>query len=108
MVISEEVENNWIPFSWVFPVIFVSWKDLEKSCTLDAYFFMRFINLCFWLTAVPAFWSAFLLWPVYSTASGDQKGFYQPSILNVTKASDDDSLWRLWFPGTSRYFFHDS
>ena len=87
----KSVNASWLPLSWVPAIMRVPWKTLENSTTLDAYFFLRFIYLCFWLTMVPGFWAAFSLWPIYSTAGGGQEGFYRPSIANVP-----DEGWQIW------------
>eukprot|EP00814_Leptocylindrus_danicus_P009946 CAMPEP_0116005614 /NCGR_PEP_ID=MMETSP0321-20121206/1263_1 /TAXON_ID=163516 /ORGANISM="Leptocylindrus danicus var. danicus, Strain B650" /LENGTH=724 /DNA_ID=CAMNT_0003474061 /DNA_START=48 /DNA_END=2219 /DNA_ORIENTATION=+ len=92
MAVPIRLNEHWIPFSWVWTVLEISWEQLQ-GVGLDAYFFLRFIQLCFWLTAVPAFWAIIILWPVYATAGGGKEGFYKPSLANVDQAS-----WRLWFP----------
>lgn len=94
MAVPIRLNEHWIPFSWVCTVLDISWEQLQvDGVGLDAYFFLRFIQLCFWLTAVPACWAMIFLWPVYATAGGGKEGFYKPSVANVDQAS-----WRLWFP----------
>ena len=91
MVSFQGLNDNRMPLSWVPTILSVRWETLHQSVTLDAYFFLRFIYLCFWLTMVPGFWAAFSLWPIYSTAGGGQTGFYRPSIVNIK-----DEGWQIW------------
>lgn len=50
------IPNSVIPLGWIPSVFRVSWNQILKAGGLDAYFFLRFLRLCFQVTAVSGFW----------------------------------------------------
>ena len=79
---------------WCIPVHSTPWSTFRHLAGLDAYFFLRYIRMCFKITAVSSFWATIILCPVYATGGGDQSGFYHFSMANVLQ----DDLGRVWVP----------
>jgi hypothetical protein len=73
-----------IPFEWVKPVYDVKWRHVREVAGLDAYFFLRYIRMCFKITAVSALWGSIILFPVYASGQNGAVGWYHVSMANVT------------------------
>ena len=88
-----ELPKSILPLSWVPTVFNASWTTVRNCGGLDAYFFLRFIRLCFRITFVSSCWGMIVLWPVFAGGGGAATGWYYFSMANVPNSS-----WRLWFP----------
>jgi hypothetical protein len=82
-----------LPLAWVPSVLRVSWPQVRNLCGLDAYFFLRYIRLCFQLSAVGAFYGMLVLSPIYASGGNDAHGWYHLSMANLQSGS-----WKLWWP----------
>lgn len=82
-----------LPLSWIPSILRVSWGQVRKMCGMDAYMFLRYIRMCFQITAVSGLWGMVILWPVFATGGNDAHGWYYFSMANIASGS-----WRLWFP----------
>lgn len=82
-----------LPFSWVPSIMRVSWSQVRHLCGMEAYFFLRYIRLCFQVTAVSGLWGTVVLWPIYASGGNGAHGWYHLSMANLESGS-----WRLWFP----------
>ena len=76
-----------LPFSWILPVMRVSWSQVRKHGGLDAYLFLRYIRMCLVITCVSGFWCMVVLAPVYYNAGVDAEGWYHISLANVPNQS---------------------
>ena len=88
-----EVPKSCIPCNWVPSVIRATWHTVRKCGGLDAYFFLRFIAMCFRITAVSGFWGVLILWPIFASGGDGAVGWYHYSMANVRSGSD-----RNWIP----------
>jgi len=82
-----QLKSSDLPFSWVLPVMRVSWSQVRKHGGLDAYSFLRYIRMCLVITCVSGFWCMAILAPVYATAGGETEGWYHISLANVPDQS---------------------
>ena len=87
------LSKSMLPLSWAPGILRVSWLQVRNSAGMDGYFFLRYIRLCFQVTAVTGLWGIVILWPVYATGGNDAHGWYHLSMANLKYGS-----WRLWFP----------
>jgi len=88
-----DIPKSILPFSWVPTIFGTSWLTVRKCAGLDAYFFLRFIRMCFRITFVSGLWGMVVLWPVFASGDGGATGWYYFSMANVLNGD-----WRLWFP----------
>lgn len=88
-------------FEWVYPIYSAQWSTFRELAGLDAYFFLRYIRMCFKITAVSTIWAAIILCPVYATGGGGQTGFYHFSMANILQ----DDKGRVWVPTFFCYAF---
>ncbi len=88
-----EVPKSCFPCNWVPSVIRASWHTVRKCGGLDAYFFLRFIAMCFRITAVSGFWGVMILWPIFASGGDGAVGWYHYSMANVRSGSE-----RNWAP----------
>jgi hypothetical protein len=94
-----DIPRSMLPFSWVPSVMRISWSIVRKCGGLDAYFFLRFIRMCFRITAVSGLWGLIILWPCFGSGGGDAEGWYHYSMANVRTGSS-----RIWFPTLFMWF----
>ncbi|KAL7539932.1 hypothetical protein ACHAXR_009727 [Thalassiosira sp. AJA248-18] len=85
--------NTRRPLGWIPGVANASWSTVLSTGGLDSYMFLRYIRLCFRITASGALWGMIILWPVYATGDGGAKGWYFLSMANLTQGSQ-----RMWVP----------
>lgn len=71
-----KIPQSPLPLSWIPAIMRVSWGQVRKQCGLDSYFFLRFIRLCFQVTAVSGLWGMVILWPVFATGGNEAHGWY--------------------------------
>ena len=95
-----DVFDTLAPLEWVGPVFGIPWKRVRQEGGLDAYFFLRYIRMCFRITSVFSFWSILILWPIYSTGNNNAGGWYHISMANVSQGS-----WRIWVATVFMYIF---
>jgi hypothetical protein len=95
-----DVFDTLAPLEWVGPVFGIPWKQVRQEGGLDAYFFLRYIRMCFRITSVFSFWSILVLWPIYSTGNNGASGWYHISMANVSQGS-----WRIWVATVFMYIF---
>jgi len=86
---------------WVYPIYSAPWSTFRDLAGLDAYFFLRYIRMCFKITAVSTIWATIILCPVYATGGGGQTGFYHFSMANILQ----DDKGRVWVPTFFCYAF---
>ena len=98
---NETGTTNIVPLSWLGPVFGVSWSKILEDGGLDAYMFLRYLRMCFILTAVSAVWALIILWPVYGTGHNNTTGFYVFTMVNI----GNDDNWRFWFSTVFMYLF---
>jgi len=91
--------KSFLPLSWIPAILRVSSSQVRKLCGMDAYFFLRYIRLCFQICVVTGVYGAIILWPVYATGGNGAVGWYHLSMANL----ENQSL-RLWFPTVFMYF----
>jgi len=89
------------PFQWIVPILGVSWRRIHKVAGLDAYFFLRYIFMCYRITSVTAIWGMLLLFPVYYTGTNGAESWYHFSMANVNQGDK----WRIWAPTLFMYIF---
>mmetsp|Transcript_23134 Transcript_23134/g.34161 ORF Transcript_23134/g.34161 Transcript_23134/m.34161 type:complete len:893 (-) Transcript_23134:388-3066(-) len=82
-----------LPLAWVPAILRVSTSQVRKICGMDAYFFLRYIRICFQVTAITGFYGILILCPLYATGGNGAVGWYHLSMANLVSKS-----WRLWFP----------
>ncbi len=95
-----DVYGSEIPLQWISPVFRVSWRKVRDAGGLDAYFFLRYIRMCFKITSVSALWGAMILFPCYSAGQNGAVGWYHVSMANVSQGSPI-----IWVSITFIYFF---
>ena len=88
------------PLEWVKPVFGISWRQVREASGLDAYFFLRYIRMCFRITSVSAFWGVTILFPIFANGRNDAKGWYHYSMANVMQGSG-----LIWVPTLFMYLF---
>lgn len=100
--------KSMLPLNWVPTILRVSWLQVRNVVGLDGYFFLRYIRLCFQVTAVSGLWGVVILWPVYASGGNVAHGWYHLSMANLQSGS-----WQLWFPTgfmcllvSTPFFFH--
>lgn len=86
---------------WFYPIYSAPWSTFRDLAGLDAYFFLRYIRMCFQITAVSTIWATIILCPVYATGGGGQTGFYHFSMANILQ----DDKGRVWVPTFFCYAF---
>ena len=89
------------PLEWFCPIYNAPWSTFRDLAGLDAYFFLRYIRMCFKITAVSTIWAMIILCPVYATGGGGQTGFYHFSMANILQ----DDKGRVWVPTFFCYAF---
>jgi hypothetical protein len=90
------------PFGWIFHLSTIRESDVLKMIGLDGYMCLRYINMCFRISAFFTFWGLLVLVPIYSTASGNNTYWSRFTIANVP---DDYSAKQLWAPVLFSYLF---
>jgi len=90
--------KSFLPLSWIPAILRVSSSQVRKLCGMDAYFFLRYIRLCFQICAVTGVYGGIILWPIYATGGNDAVGWYHLSMANLESKS-----LRLWFPTVFMY-----
>jgi hypothetical protein len=90
---SKKAPYTFLPLAWVPSILRVSWSQVRHLCGMDAYFFLRYIRLCFQVTTVSGLWGVVVLWPIYASGGNGAHGWYHLSMANLVSGS-----WRLWFP----------
>lgn len=90
---SSKTKATFLPLAWVPSILRVSWSQVRQLCGMDAYFFLRYIRLCFQVTTVSGLWGVVVLWPIYASGGNGAHGWYHLSMANLVSGS-----WRLWFP----------
>ncbi len=88
------------PLEWVKPVFGISWRQVREEAGLDAYFFLRYIRMCFRITSVSAFWGLVILFPIFANGKNDAAGWYHFSMANVQQGSR-----LIWVPTLFMYLF---
>lgn len=86
---------------WFCPIYSAPWSVFRDLAGLDAYFFLRYIRMCFKITAVSTIWATIILCPVYATGGGEQTGFYHFSMANILQ----NDKGRVWVPTIFCYAF---
>lgn len=94
-------KTSWGTLEWVYPIYSAQWSTFRDLAGLDAYFFLRYIRMCFKITAVSTIWATIILCPVYATGGGGQTGFYHFSMANILQ----DDKGRVWVPTFFCYAF---
>lgn len=88
------------PLNWVSKIFGVSWRQVRESVGLDAYFYLRYIRMCFKITFVSALWGIIILFPIYAAGDNGASGWYHVSMANVTQGSSI-----IWVSVMYLYFF---
>ena len=89
------------PLDWVMPVFGISWRQVREAGGLDAYFFLRYIRMCFRITSVSAFWGMLILFPIFANGNNGAKGWYHFSMANTKQGSSIG----IWAPTVFMYLF---
>eukprot|EP00557_Chaetoceros_sp_GSL56_P003961 CAMPEP_0176502360 /NCGR_PEP_ID=MMETSP0200_2-20121128/14707_1 /TAXON_ID=947934 /ORGANISM="Chaetoceros sp., Strain GSL56" /LENGTH=1124 /DNA_ID=CAMNT_0017901417 /DNA_START=137 /DNA_END=3511 /DNA_ORIENTATION=+ len=89
------------PLEWVMPVFGISWRQVREAGGLDAYFFLRYIRMCFRITSVSAFWGMLILFPIFANGNNGASGWYHFSMANVAQGSS----FGIWVPTVFMYLF---
>jgi Uncharacterized integral membrane protein len=89
------------PLEWVMPVFGISWRQVREAGGLDAYFFLRYIRMCFRITSVSAFWGMLILFPIFANGNNGASGWYHFSMANVAQGSSHG----IWVPTLFMYLF---
>jgi hypothetical protein len=89
------------PLEWVMPVFGISWRQVREAGGLDAYFFLRYIRMCFRITSVSAFWGMLILFPIFANGNNGASGWYHFSMANVAQGSS----FGIWVPTLFMYLF---
>ncbi len=98
-----DIPKSYLPFSWLPSVLRANWDTVRKCGGLDAYFFLRFIRMCFIITSVSGLWGIIILWPIFGSGGGGASGWYHFSMANVRGGS---SL--IWAPTIFMWFLVSS
>jgi len=96
-----DIYQNKMPFHWIWPILGVSWRRIRDVAGLDAYFYLRYIRMCYRITSVTAIWGMLVLFPVFYTGQNGAEGWYHYSMANVVQGSS----WRMWVPSIFMYMF---
>jgi hypothetical protein len=78
-----DIPKSCLPFSWLPAVFGTSWMNVRKCGGLDAYFFLRFIRMCFRITFISGIWGMIVLWPVFATGQGGATGWYVVKNIGI-------------------------
>jgi len=89
------------PLDWVMPVFGISWRQVREAGGLDAYFFLRYIRMCFRITSVSAFWGMLILFPIFANGNNGASGWYHFSMANTQQGSSIG----IWAPTAFMYLF---
>lgn len=89
------------PLDWVMPVFGISWRQVREAGGLDAYFFLRYIRMCFRITSVSAFWGMLILFPIFANGNNGASGWYHFSMANTQQGSSIG----IWAPTVFMYLF---
>lgn len=95
-----ELSRTAMPLDWVGKVSGVPWRKVREAVGLDAYFYLRYIRICFKITSVSAIWGAIILFPVYAAGDNGATGWYYVSMANVSQGSPI-----IWVSMLYIYFF---
>ena len=90
-----------VPLDWVMPVFGISWRQVREAGGLDAYFFLRYIRMCFRITSVSAFWGMLILFPIFANGNNGASGWYHFSMANTKQGSSIG----IWAPTAFMYLF---
>ncbi len=82
-----DVYKSEIPLGWVKPVFNISWRKVRELGGLDAYFYLRYIRMCYKITSVSALWGMIILFPTYASGENGAVGWYFFSMSNVSQGS---------------------
>jgi hypothetical protein len=85
--------NTRLPLGWIPGVARTSWSTVRSSGGLDSYMFLRYVRLCFRVTATSAIWACIILMPVFATGGSEAKGWYYLSMANLLQGSS-----KMWIP----------
>jgi len=96
-----DIYENKMPFHWVWPILGVSWRRIREVAGLDAYFYLRYIRMCYRITSVTALWGMLVLFPTFWSGQNEAEGWYKYSMANVVQGSS----WRIWVPSVFMYMF---
>jgi len=88
-------------FKWINPINGISWRRIREAAGLDAYFYLRYIRMCYRITTVTALWGFIALFPVYWTGNNGAEDWYHLSMANVSQGSS----WRIWVSTLFMYMF---
>jgi len=108
-VLKDEMHSPAIPvmgrntsfFQWIRPIYGISWRRIREAAGLDAYFYLRYIRMCYRITTVTAIWGLIVLFPVYWTGNNEEVDIYHFSMANVRQ----DCRWRIWVSTVFMYMF---
>jgi hypothetical protein len=95
-----DLSQTVMPLDWVGKVVGVPWRKVREAVGLDAYFYLRYIRICFKITSVSALWGAIILFPVYAAGDNGATGWYYVSMANVSQGSPI-----IWVSMLYIYFF---
>eukprot|EP00953_Heterococcus_sp_UTEX-ZZ885_P027763 14856-Heterococcus_DN1.PRE.1 len=90
-------------FGWIRSVTKVSDAETLRCVGLDTYMFLRFLRMCFKVTAVSAVVSLAVLIPVYITGKDSTPA--STGYNTITMANIKEGGGRLWAPLVVYYFF---
>jgi len=76
------------PCSWFIPVHTISGRDILHYCGLDAYMFVRYLQLCRRICFFAGFLGLVILMPLYSRGAADDRPYYHLTLVNVDQGSD--------------------
>lgn len=88
-----------LPLAWVPAILRINTAQVRKICGMDAYFFLRYIRICFHVSAITGFYGLLILCPLYASGGNGAVGWYHLSMANLVSKS-----WRLWFPTIFMHF----
>jgi len=80
-------------FGWVGTLAAISEDDLLHMVGLDGYMLMRYINICFRISAFLTLWGLVVLVPVYGNSSGGNCGWSKYTLANVPNGDEATGLW---------------
>ncbi len=95
-----ELSRTAMPLDWIGKIFGVPWRKVREVVGLDAYFYLRYIRICFKITSVSAIWGAVILFPVYAAGDNGATGWYYVSMANVSQGSPI-----IWVSMLYIYFF---
>lgn len=91
-------------FSWIFTVLSVSDRETLRMVGVDAYICLRFLKLCLKICVYCGTFGVFILFPVYFTSFGQQKGI--AGINLYTMGNIEPGGNRLWASAIACWVFN--